>query len=142
MARANLTLAKGESSTAVHPNTPHVDAGQRSGRPREPGNEFTAFWRRDSRVIAAIQANIWDQGEALEALILSEAQVDKARLTDPDQEFASLTAPRYRPVIGASWEIGRGTPPHRDETAEPPAWSAVPAVVGTGKIDERRWIAL
>jgi 3-phenylpropionate/trans-cinnamate dioxygenase ferredoxin reductase subunit len=57
-------------------------------------NEFIAFWLRDSRVVAAMNANIWDQDEALAALILSEAQVDKARLTDPDEELTPLSAPR------------------------------------------------
>jgi 3-phenylpropionate/trans-cinnamate dioxygenase ferredoxin reductase subunit len=51
----------------------------------ESDHEFIAFWLRDSRVVAAMNANIWDQGEALEALILSGTQVDKARLTDSDQ---------------------------------------------------------
>jgi len=55
-------------------------------------NEFIAFWLRDSRVVAAMNANIWDQGEALEALILSAAQVDIARLTDPDQELRPLAS--------------------------------------------------
>ena len=57
-------------------------------------NGFIAFWLRDSRLVPAMNANIWDQGEALEGLILSGAQVDKARLTDPDRELTSLTAPR------------------------------------------------
>jgi 3-phenylpropionate/trans-cinnamate dioxygenase ferredoxin reductase subunit len=57
-------------------------------------NEFIAFWLRDSRVVAAMNANIWDQGEALEALILSGVEVDKARLADPDQELTPLTAAR------------------------------------------------
>jgi 3-phenylpropionate/trans-cinnamate dioxygenase ferredoxin reductase subunit len=53
-------------------------------------NEFIAFWRRDSRVVAAMNANIWDQGETLEALIVSGAQVDKASLADPDHDLASI----------------------------------------------------
>jgi 3-phenylpropionate/trans-cinnamate dioxygenase ferredoxin reductase subunit len=55
-------------------------------------NEFIAFWLRDSRVIAAMNANIWDQGETLETLILSETRVDTARLIDPDQELSPLAA--------------------------------------------------
>ena len=57
-------------------------------------NEFIAFWLRDSRVVAAMNANIWDQGDALEALILSGAQVARDRLTDPDLELSSLGRPR------------------------------------------------
>jgi 3-phenylpropionate/trans-cinnamate dioxygenase ferredoxin reductase subunit len=63
-------------------------------RHAESEQEFIAFWLRDARVVAAMNANIWDQGETLEALILSGAQVDTARLTDPDQELTSLLAPR------------------------------------------------
>lgn len=56
--------------------------------------EFLAFWLRQSRVVAAMNANIWDQGEALETLILSGVQVDRDTLTDPDRELSSLTALR------------------------------------------------
>jgi 3-phenylpropionate/trans-cinnamate dioxygenase ferredoxin reductase subunit len=59
----------------------------------ESDNEFITFWLRDSRLIAAMNANVWDQGEALQALILSKTQVDKARLADPNQELAPLAAP-------------------------------------------------
>jgi 3-phenylpropionate/trans-cinnamate dioxygenase ferredoxin reductase subunit len=54
----------------------------------ESENEFIAFWLRDARVVAAMNVNIWDQGEALQASILSGAHVDKARLTDPEQELS------------------------------------------------------
>ncbi|HET7523703.1 MAG TPA: FAD-dependent oxidoreductase, partial [Acidimicrobiales bacterium] len=53
-------------------------------------SEFVAFWLRDSRVVAAMNANIWDQGEALEALIRFGTRVDKDRLTDPNQELAVI----------------------------------------------------
>ena len=50
-------------------------------------NEFIAFWLRDSRVVAAMNANVWDQGEVLEVLIRSGTRVDRDRLTDPDIEL-------------------------------------------------------
>jgi 3-phenylpropionate/trans-cinnamate dioxygenase ferredoxin reductase component len=46
--------------------------------------EFIAFWLRDHRVVAAMNANVWDVVEALQAVIASERIVDPARLTDPD----------------------------------------------------------
>jgi 3-phenylpropionate/trans-cinnamate dioxygenase ferredoxin reductase component len=45
--------------------------------------EFLAFWLADDRVIAAMNANVWDQGAALQRLVKSEARVDVARLADP-----------------------------------------------------------
>jgi 3-phenylpropionate/trans-cinnamate dioxygenase ferredoxin reductase subunit len=57
-------------------------------------NQFIAFWLCDSRVVAAMNANVWDQGENLEALILSGAVVDKANLADPDHDLALIAGPR------------------------------------------------
>jgi len=55
--------------------------------------EFIAFWLADDRVVAAMNANVWDFGEALEALIRADQPVDPARLRDPDVELATLVAP-------------------------------------------------
>jgi 3-phenylpropionate/trans-cinnamate dioxygenase ferredoxin reductase subunit len=55
--------------------------------------QFIAFWLRDSRVVAAMNANTWDAGDALEALIRTRHPVDHARLIDPDVDLASLAAP-------------------------------------------------
>jgi 3-phenylpropionate/trans-cinnamate dioxygenase ferredoxin reductase subunit len=44
--------------------------------------EFLAFWLADGRVIAAMNANIWDQGDELQRLVESEERVDSARLAD------------------------------------------------------------
>jgi 3-phenylpropionate/trans-cinnamate dioxygenase ferredoxin reductase subunit len=60
----------------------------------DPGTrEFIAFWLRDSRVVAAMNANTWDAGDALEALIRAGAPVEPASLIDPDVPLTSLTAP-------------------------------------------------
>lgn len=45
--------------------------------------EFLAFWLADDRVIAAMNANVWDQGDELQRLVESEERVDLARLADP-----------------------------------------------------------
>ena len=44
--------------------------------------EFLAFWLADDRVIAAMNANVWDQGDELQRLLESEERVDAARLAD------------------------------------------------------------
>jgi 3-phenylpropionate/trans-cinnamate dioxygenase ferredoxin reductase subunit len=52
--------------------------------------EFLAFWLRAGRVTAAMNANVWDSGDALDALVRSDQPVDPARLSDPDVDLASL----------------------------------------------------
>jgi len=56
--------------------------------------EFLAFWLKDGRVLAGMNANIWDQGDAIKALIRGAAEVNPDRLADPsvplaDVEFAT-----------------------------------------------------
>jgi 3-phenylpropionate/trans-cinnamate dioxygenase ferredoxin reductase subunit len=51
----------------------------------DPGKrEFIAFWLRDKRVLAGMNANVWDVTEQIQSLIRSGAQVDPAVLADPD----------------------------------------------------------
>jgi 3-phenylpropionate/trans-cinnamate dioxygenase ferredoxin reductase component len=57
-------------------------------RPAGSEREFLAFWLRDSRVVAAMNANVWDQNDVLEALIRAGEPVDRSRLADPDQELS------------------------------------------------------
>jgi 3-phenylpropionate/trans-cinnamate dioxygenase ferredoxin reductase subunit len=45
---------------------------------------FIAFWMRDARVVAAMNANIWDVNESLRDLIASGRRVDGAMLADPE----------------------------------------------------------
>jgi 3-phenylpropionate/trans-cinnamate dioxygenase ferredoxin reductase component len=45
--------------------------------------EFLAFWLANDRVLAAMNANVWDQGDELQRLVESEERVDVARLADP-----------------------------------------------------------
>ena len=54
------------------------------------GGEFLAFWLRDGVVAAAMNANVWDQGDAIEALLRTGAAVDPAALADPGTDLAGL----------------------------------------------------
>jgi len=54
------------------------------------GREFLAFWLRDGRVLAGMNANIWDQGDDIKALIRGAATVDPDRLADPRVPLADL----------------------------------------------------
>lgn len=56
------------------------------------GPEFLAFQLKDGRVLAGMNANIWDQGDDIKALIRSGASVDPDRLADPSVSLADLPA--------------------------------------------------
>lgn len=52
--------------------------------------ELIAFWRRDGRVVAGMNVNVWDVVDGVQALIRSGAVVDRERLADPDVPLGSL----------------------------------------------------
>lgn len=52
--------------------------------------EFVAFWTRDNRVLAGLNANIWDVTGPIQDLIRSGAQVDPHALADPGVPLTSL----------------------------------------------------
>ncbi len=54
---------------------------------------FVAFWIHDGRAAAAMNANVGDCGDAIEALLASDGPLDLARLADPDVDLATLVAP-------------------------------------------------
>lgn len=54
------------------------------------GRELVAFWLRDGRVVAGANVNVWEVVEDVKALIRSGAQVDPARLADPDVPLSEL----------------------------------------------------
>jgi 3-phenylpropionate/trans-cinnamate dioxygenase ferredoxin reductase component len=56
--------------------------------------EFIAFWLKDQRVIAGMNANIWDVVEPIQALIRSGRPVDPERLADPDIPLDKVTGDR------------------------------------------------
>jgi 3-phenylpropionate/trans-cinnamate dioxygenase ferredoxin reductase component len=52
------------------------------------GREFIAFWLRDGSLQAAMNVNMWDDGDTLGALVDKRARVEPAKLVDAD--LASL----------------------------------------------------
>jgi NADPH-dependent 2,4-dienoyl-CoA reductase/sulfur reductase-like enzyme len=52
--------------------------------------EFIAFWLADRVVVAGMNVNIWDVNDDIQALIRSGAEVDPARLADPDVDLTDL----------------------------------------------------
>ena len=58
--------------------------------------EFIAFWLKDQRVVAGMNAGVWDVTEPIQALIRGGWPVDPGRLADPgiplDQATGELTA--------------------------------------------------
>jgi 3-phenylpropionate/trans-cinnamate dioxygenase ferredoxin reductase subunit len=48
--------------------------------------EFVAFWLRDGRVQAAMNVNVWDDGEALKRMVEGQLQVDDETLIEGDLE--------------------------------------------------------
>ncbi len=62
--------------------------------------EFIAFWLRDGVAAAAMNANVWDQGDAIEALLSARRVVDPAALADPGTDLAGLAGADG----GGSWD--------------------------------------
>ena len=58
--------------------------GDRSGR------EFLAFWLKDGRVLAGMNANVWGAGDDIKALVRGGATVDADRLADPSVPLGDL----------------------------------------------------
>ena len=52
--------------------------------------EFIAFWLRQGRVLAGMNVNIWDQGDAITSLVRAAGLVDAVRLSDPDVALEDL----------------------------------------------------
>lgn len=64
--------------------------------------EFIAFWLRNGHVAAAMNTNVWGQGEAIEALIRARPPIDPASLIDPDIDLAALVPPSSATPVLAS----------------------------------------
>lgn len=57
----------------------------------DPSSEvFLCFWLRQGRVAAAMNANVWDTSDAIEALLAADQPIDPASLADPDVDLAEL----------------------------------------------------
>jgi 3-phenylpropionate/trans-cinnamate dioxygenase ferredoxin reductase subunit len=52
--------------------------------------EFVAFWLRDNKVLAAMNVNVWDVGDAVKELIRSGRTVDPSALADQDRPLDQL----------------------------------------------------
>jgi 3-phenylpropionate/trans-cinnamate dioxygenase ferredoxin reductase subunit len=58
----------------------------------DPGSgEFLSFWLHRGQVVAAMNANLWDESEAIDSLVRTRPLVEPARLADPDVGLATLT---------------------------------------------------
>ena len=57
------------------------------------GREFIAFWLHGDRFVAGMNANVWDAGDTIEALVRARQAVDRARLADAEVDLSSLVAP-------------------------------------------------
>ena len=55
-----------------------------------PGRQFLAFWLSGGRVLAGMNVNIWDQTDAIQALLRSGQPVAADRLANPDLPLAEL----------------------------------------------------
>jgi hypothetical protein len=53
--------------------------------------QFIAFWLKDQRVVAGMNAGVWDVTEPIRALIRGGLPVDPARLADPDIPLDQVT---------------------------------------------------
>lgn len=58
--------------------------------------QFVAFWLRDGRLVAGMNANIWDVAKPIERLIRSRAAVDAAALADASVPIDELAASASR----------------------------------------------
>jgi 3-phenylpropionate/trans-cinnamate dioxygenase ferredoxin reductase subunit len=54
------------------------------------GGEFIAFWLHDGVVTAAMNANVWDQGDSIEALLEARRPIAPTALADPDIDLGDL----------------------------------------------------
>jgi 3-phenylpropionate/trans-cinnamate dioxygenase ferredoxin reductase subunit len=52
---------------------------------------FIAFWLKDQRVLAGMNAGVWDVTEPIQAMIRGGWPVDPARLADPDIPLDRVT---------------------------------------------------
>ncbi len=57
------------------------------------GRRFIVFWLKERRILAAMNVNIWDVTDQLQALIRSRLRVDTDRLADPDIALTDLAPP-------------------------------------------------
>ncbi|HJP72032.1 MAG TPA: FAD-dependent oxidoreductase [Candidatus Limnocylindria bacterium] len=54
--------------------------------------EFLAFWLSEGRVVAAMNANIWDVGDDLAAMVATGARIEPERLADDGVPLGAMAA--------------------------------------------------
>jgi len=54
--------------------------------------EFIAFWVGSGKVLAGINVNIWDQTDAIQALVRSGVHVARSMLVDPSVSLTDLVS--------------------------------------------------
>jgi 3-phenylpropionate/trans-cinnamate dioxygenase ferredoxin reductase subunit len=54
--------------------------------------EFLAFWLSDGRVVAAMNANIWDVTDDLAAMVAGGSRIEPERLADDAVPIAAMAA--------------------------------------------------
>lgn len=62
------------------------------------GRAFIAFWLLDGRIVAGMNANVWQVNDAIAALVASREQVLVERLLDPTVPIDDLEALRATPA--------------------------------------------
>lgn len=55
--------------------------------------QFIAFWLHRNRVVAALNANIWDAGDVIEAMLAAGNPIDPDRLVDLGVDLGMFAAP-------------------------------------------------
>ena len=54
--------------------------------------EFLAFWLSDGRVVAAMNANVWDVGDTLAGMVADGVRIAPERLADPGVPITAMAA--------------------------------------------------
>ena len=78
------------------------------GDPTE--REFIAFWRKDERVVAGMNMNVWDVSDPIRELIRLRRPVDRDDLADPDVPLSQLIADCADDAAGPEPPAALGAP--------------------------------
>jgi 3-phenylpropionate/trans-cinnamate dioxygenase ferredoxin reductase subunit len=70
---------------------------------------FVAFWLKGGRVVAGMNANVWDVNDSIAALVATREPVDTGRLVDPAVPLDDLAA-LLRPPSSDAGERRHGAP--------------------------------
>jgi 3-phenylpropionate/trans-cinnamate dioxygenase ferredoxin reductase component len=65
-------------------------------------HQFIAFWLQDQRVVAGMNAGVWDVVEPIQTLIRSRQPVDPERLADPQVPLDQVTGDRADALAAGS----------------------------------------